>query len=374
MTRRIHICHVTLGHNPTDDRIFHKEAHSLAKLGYDVTIIAPAREVLDEKDGIKFVLFQEKGFFHNILQAYRLARRQHADVYHYHDFDFLLAAILWKYKFGRKIIYDAHETIFWLFMESSRRPLAIRLPLAILAQIIEWANVFFADRVITVTPWIAEGFKRFRKNVTLIYNFPQAELFRLPDTSDKNKPIILYHGHISPTRNIEMMIESMKYVHAEFPSARLVFIGDIDERYSRQLTNFISLRKLTDVIEVHPAIPFDQIPKLVASATIGLSSMNSGEALKRSIQIKPFEFMAAGIPVLGCRIPSIEQFVERTGAGIIIDPLTAENLGRQISILLANDQLRHEMGSRGKRAVAEKFNWRSMEVEIEELYRYLWER
>lgn len=374
MTRRIHICHVTLGHNPTDDRIFHKEAHSLVKLGYDVTIIAPAREVIDEKDGVKFVLFPEKGFFHNILRGYLLARDQHADVYHYHDFDFLLAAILWKYKFGRKIIYDAHETIFWLFMESSRRSLAIRFPLAVIAQTVEWLNVIFADQVITVTPWIAEGFKRFRKNVTLIYNFPQAELFRLPDTSDKKKPTILYHGYISPTRNIEMMIESMKYVHADFPSARLVFIGDINERYSRQLTNFISFRKLTDVIEVRPAIPFDQIPKLLASAMIGLSSMSTGEALRRSIQIKPFEFMAAGVPVLGCRVPSIEQFVERTGAGIIIDPLTAENLGRQISILLANDQLRHEMGSRGKTVVAEKFNWRSMEIEIEELYRHLLER
>jgi len=38
---RIKVCHLTVTHSETDNRIFQNECKSLAKEGYDITIIVP---------------------------------------------------------------------------------------------------------------------------------------------------------------------------------------------------------------------------------------------------------------------------------------------------------------------------------------------
>jgi len=92
--------------------------------------------------------------------------------------------------------------------------------------------------------------------------------------------------------------------------------------------------------------------------------MMPNESFKRSIQIKPFEFMCVGIPVLGCRVPSTEIFIEKTGSGMLVDPPTAENLGKTVNYLLKNPKVMEQMGKHGKKAVSEKYNWLAMEERL----------
>jgi len=107
---------------------------------------------------------------------------------------------------------------------------------------------------------------------------------------------------------------------------------------------------------------------LIQSATLGLSSMMPNESFKRSIQIKPFEFMCLGIPVLGCRVPSTEMYIEQTGSGMLVDPPAAENLGAIIIDLLSHPDIMQQMGERGRQAVREQFNWSKMKEPLFKIY------
>ena len=53
----IHICMLTGTHTPFDARIFHKESKSLRKFGYEVTLVAPSEEIIEDcdRDGIHLV-------------------------------------------------------------------------------------------------------------------------------------------------------------------------------------------------------------------------------------------------------------------------------------------------------------------------------
>jgi len=365
------IVHIALGHNPTDDRIFFKEARSLVKMGYQVTIVAPDREQVTEKDGVRFVRYKETNYWRNLLSAYRAARELRADIYHLHEFELIPFGIWLKYKYRRKVIYDAHETIFWYFIDFSKRSLLIKLPLAIIAQMLEWLGAGFLDWVIAVTPRVAEGFKFFQKRITLIYNYPLTDVFNLSRNTNTERPIILFHGQIVPGRNIELMIKAMAHVNPQVPNARLVIVGHISDWYRQQLESLVTKLNLRNAVEFQPAIRHEQVPMLISTASIGLSSMMPNESYKRSIQVKPFEFMAMGIPVLGCRVPSIETYVEKTGAGIIIDPLTPANLGTQICNLLSNPTLRLKLGQQGRLVVQTQFNWSKMEPVLAQIYKEL---
>ena len=83
------VCHVTSVHPPEDVRIFQKECVSLARAGYDVTLVQQGGDY--EKDGVHILGFGDiaPNRFQRMLmtawRAYRRALEADADVYHLHD-------------------------------------------------------------------------------------------------------------------------------------------------------------------------------------------------------------------------------------------------------------------------------------------------
>jgi glycosyltransferase involved in cell wall biosynthesis len=363
------ICHITVGHSPLDDRIFYKECSSLAKIYNDVTIIAPNDIQLEPKNRVKFVTFPKLGLFSNLKTAYKKAVEVDADIYHIHEFELLPYALMLKFKYGKKIIHDAHETIYYYFTEFSRRSRFLTVPVGAIAQAIEWFCSIFVDQVITVTPWVAKGFKPFNKNLDLIYNYPLLAHFNMDKNVEKTEtPLILYPGQISTARNIDIMVKSMLFVKQKFPKAKLLLLGNTTPWFKDDLDRVLNENNLHDVVEIKAPIPYSEIPDLMKSATIGLASMAPNESFKRSIQIKPFEFMCAGIPVVAARVPSTEIYVEKSNAGVLIDDPTPESIADGIMKLLSNPDLISEMGINGKRAVTENFNWSKEEIKLYNIY------
>ena len=116
----VKICILTTVHPPFDIRIFHKEAKSLVKFGYDVTLIAQnnRNEVVDR---IKIIaLPKPKNRSMRILgltwRVFYLALRQHADIYHFHDTELMPIGILLKLK-GKKLYIMSLKIMRKYFME-----------------------------------------------------------------------------------------------------------------------------------------------------------------------------------------------------------------------------------------------------------------
>ena len=83
------ICILTSVHHPFDTRIFHKEAKSLVKAGYDVTLVAQ-HDKDETVDGIRIVSLPKpknrlERMTITVCLAYRKALKIDADIYHFHD-------------------------------------------------------------------------------------------------------------------------------------------------------------------------------------------------------------------------------------------------------------------------------------------------
>jgi len=370
MSKTVKVVHITLGHNPTDDRIFYKEARSLAERGYQVTIVAPDREKINEKDGVHFMLFKESNYWRNLLNAYRTALELRADIYHLHEFELLPFALWLKYKYRRKVIYDAHESVFWFFMDFSRRSLFIRVLSGFIAQSLEYLCIRATDYLITVTPWVESHLRPFHPKRAIVYNYPLVDFFTVK--SEKTvELVILYHGQIIPGRNIELMINAIKIVRKTIPNVLLRLVDSGARWYRATLDRMITESGLEKNVEIRPSVPYARIPALVSQSVIGLAAMQLNESYRRSIQVKPFEFMAMGVPVLGANVPSISKYVVESGAGLIINPLTPENLASQMIYLLQNPDARELMGTCGRQAVREKYNWNVTLPVLLKVYREL---
>ena len=78
------------------------------------------------------------------------------------------------------------------------------------------------------------------------------------------------------------------------------------------------------------------------------------------------EAMAAGMPVAlspGCNL----DVVEKSGAGYVVDA-TKDSFAEKLRELLRDDRLRREMGSRGRRLVAERYSPEVVVARLEGVY------
>ena len=85
----IKVCHVTSVHPRNDIRIFRKECVSLARAGYEVTLVQQGES--GEQDGVHLLGFgavetsRLKRMTQGAKKAYMLAKTVDADIYHLHD-------------------------------------------------------------------------------------------------------------------------------------------------------------------------------------------------------------------------------------------------------------------------------------------------
>ena len=184
MSRKV--CILTTVHPPFDTRIFHKQAKTLARAGYDVTLIAQ-HDGDRVVEGVRVIgLPKPHNRFTRIFgltwRAFRLALRQRADVYHFHDPELLPAGALLKLFTKAKVIYDVHENVPKQILNKAWLPSWSRRLVALAYMLIERGLLPFIDEIIIAEDSYIENY-RDRKNVVAIRNDPLLpRAVKRPDT------------------------------------------------------------------------------------------------------------------------------------------------------------------------------------------------
>src|SRR4030042_4514420 len=160
---QIKVCHLSSGHSVFDGRIFHKEAKTLAKAGYEVILIAQ-HDKEEVVDGVRIVpLPKTKSRFKRmttiVWKLFRLALREKADVYHFYEPQLIPTGIILKLFKRAYVIYDVHED-HRLILVKHYIPKWLRKPVSWIVNRIESFSARRFDAVVTPTQPITERFSR----------------------------------------------------------------------------------------------------------------------------------------------------------------------------------------------------------------------
>ena len=267
---KIRVCILTTVHPPFDTRIFHKQAKTLVREGYDVTLIAQWSK--DEiVDGVKIVALHTPRnrltrVFGLSWRAFRLALHQKADIYHFHDPELLLTGVLLKLFTRGRVIYDVHEDLPKQILNKQWIPLFLRRITAGCAKLTEMVCSRLVDRIVVATPAIARRFLKSR--TVLVQNFPKmGELVGDKTTAYKKRPhVAVYVGGISRIRGLEEMVRAVGLL-PDKAGVRLVLAGSFSppelENDVQQLTGW----KRVDYLGWQSR---EGVKKLLSEARVGL--------------------------------------------------------------------------------------------------------
>lgn len=212
------VCVLTSVHDVFDTRIFHKQAKSLIKYGYDVTLIAQ-HDKEEEKEGIKIKpikrpLNRFERVFILSWELFRKAKKENAEIYHFHDPELLPVAVMLKLFTRKKVIYDVHEHYPNAILSKYWIPKPLRIVVKYLFEIQERLLVPMIDAVIFTTPIVGQRYLNMGITTVRVENFPLVEMLDNVNGNqvERDGKTVVYVGLMSQIRGILQLITAFAEV------------------------------------------------------------------------------------------------------------------------------------------------------------------
>lgn len=368
--KRRHVVHLTSVHQRYDTRIFIKQCRSLAKAGFDVSLIVAdgkGDEVTD--DGINIhdvgtLPGRLNRIFRTTRRVYARAESLNADLYQFHDPELFPTGLKLR-RHKKVVIFDSHEDVpKQMLGKPYLNAQLLKLVAFIFAKYEAWA-VRRLSATIGATPHIAKKFSAMSVHTVNVNNFPQiGELENSVPWSDKEDEIC-YVGGIAAIRGVIPLITSLELTRCK---ARLNLVGDFSEEGTERTAMTLSGWRL---VNRHGFLHREGVRDILARSVAGVVNFLP---LPNHIDAQPnkmFEYMAAGVPIIASDFPLWREIILGSNCGVCIDPSDPGAISAAIDKFVGNKKLAEQMGQNGKRAVLDTYNWQMEEPKLIKLYQDL---
>ena len=277
---------------------------------------------------------------------------------HCNDYNTMWVGVAARLIGGTAIIYDSHE----LWVDRNGRPEPRWWLLAC-----EFLFVRCAHRTITASPGYAEIMaRRYRiQPPTVIRNIPAdgpVDRSPLPKVGagwtdppeDGTGPVAVYVGALTSGRGLEISIRAL----AEVPDVRLRLVGPSHDTYRAELAALARREGVTDRVELPGAVRPEQVVDAIREASVGLVLIQPiCLSYRLSLPNKLFEYVTAGIPVLGSDLPSIGPLINEYRIGLVAQHDEVGDVSAKLSAMVQPE--RNREFRRAVHAAAGRLRWES---------------
>ena len=368
--RQTKVCILTSVHIPFDGRVFHKEAKSLAKAGYEVVLIA-RHDKAETVDGVRIVPLPEpKNRFQRMTsllwRLFRLALREKARVYHFHDPELITVGLLLKL-YRKKVIWDVHEHYPNSIMDKFWISPGLRRCASRAFDLFERAVVRFFDYVIYTTPFVGARYRKLKDRSGPIENYPIVELSKTVAGEPQEK--IIYLGAMSRIRGLVETMEAFSLVVRRHPSWELDLVGLCrPASFEDELKALANERGIEANVKFIAWVPYDDKERLSAQAAMGIITYLPYANNTSCLPNKLFDYMLVGLPVIASDFPLYREVVEPNRCGLIVAPDRPEQIAEAMTYLIEHPEEARAMGENGRRAVLERYNWERESRKLVRIY------
>jgi glycosyltransferase involved in cell wall biosynthesis len=230
-----------------------------------------------------------------------------------------------------------------------------------------------ADALIAISRFTREGLLRLCPQPRRLVNIPngvdlEAFVESPPRPSEIDAAIrpgeyVLFLGRLKQRKGVDVLLQALK----EFPareSARLVIAGDGEERQALERQS--ALGGLGNRVRfVGPIFGPGKVYLLQNALCTVVPSR-----LPDAFPLVVLESYAAGTPVLGTRVPGLDDLIQADRTGWLVAPDSPRELSEVLKRIFSNPARARRLGEQA-RSIAPDFSWRTIALRHVHLYQTL---
>jgi glycosyltransferase involved in cell wall biosynthesis len=204
------------------------------------------------------------------------------------------------------------------------------------------------------------------KRLAVAYNCPSLREVRSIQRRPHSPELVLwYHGSIGPKRLPKNIIRALSRARV---SVRLEIAGYETLSGKGYIAHIMSLAAelgISNYVRFHGALCREQLFEQSCRADVGLVLLANdfGEPMVGA-SVKPFDYMACGLPLLVNGTPEWKSFFEAAGVAISCDPESADDIARAITWMHDNPEARITMGKKGQKMIRTVWNYETQFAQV----------
>jgi glycosyltransferase involved in cell wall biosynthesis len=284
--------------------------------------------------------------------------RYNPNAVHACDLDTVLPCLLYKTIFRKKLVFDVCDRYAMAYISPKLKTIYS------IVNLLEEKCVTKADVLITVSEKLLSSFRAKPERVSVIMNCSDYNSHRIDSWKKINNQresfTLLYLGKIVRDRGLEEISKAMEGLN----KVELIIAGHIVDK--ELLEALVKLPK----IRYNGLLKYQETINLIYNSDVLMVLYDPKVPNNRfSYSNKLFEAMMCGLPIITNVSSDIVK--DEVDCGIVVDYDDINQIKSAIITLRNDPELRKKLASNGRQAFLQKYNWKSMESKLFEIYQSL---
>ena len=284
------------------------------------------------------------------------------------DLDMLPMAVLGKFFFRTRLVYDVHE--HWPLMEYNQSK-----PLGVFTDYLENLLLPAVDGVVTISDMLGSRYNKSGKDTTVLRTAPFLEDVNKLNFTPRDKireelgvksdnVLIGYMGSLMPDKGIEMMVESFSELYKQNPETkiRFIIIGG-PAKFLSELKDLGVKLGGDKIITFKDFVKHEEIHNYFGALDLSIIQYSSVPWANLAMAHKIIEGFAYGVPVIVKNFKERSDFVRRHKSGFVFSDAEPKMVAKAISSLV-DSKLIPKLGRNAKREFENVLCW---EKQVDEL-------
>ena len=274
-------------------------------------------------------------------------------VVHAFDLDTVVPCYVYKKLFRKKLVFDIVDRYGMTFIPKKFNNLCSMVNL-----FEEWFSKR-SDILMTLSQNVLNSFSNKPNKTSVILNCPE-DYTKKRDTRHGDYFILGYSGDIMKGRGLEQIVTAI----TDLKNVKLYIYGPIvDKKLFDEITalNNVEYKGFLRILD-------DYHEAIISTDAIIAIYTKQNPSHEITMHNKTLEAMMGGIPIITNLSP---ELVKEIGFGIVVEYDNVEQIRTAIARLRDDAELRNRLGSNGRKAFLEKYNWGIMERKLHGVYENL---
>ncbi|MCC7365400.1 MAG: glycosyltransferase [Dehalococcoidia bacterium] len=231
-----------------------------------------------------------------------------------------------------------------------------------------------ADAIVTASPHERELLERYYgASPARMHTIPcgvDLDLFQPRDRRDcrqrlglaQDAPVLLWVGRLEKLKGVDILVSAV--AELEMKDVTLLIVGGDEhaEGLKAELLAQAEREGIAGAIRFEGAVPHDELPAYYCAADVCVVP-----SYYESFGLVAVEAMACGTPVVASRVGGLVSTVVDGVTGYLIPWRCPGPFAEKLGVLLENPELRANF-SRAARTSMERFRWRTVGLQVAQLY------
>jgi glycosyltransferase involved in cell wall biosynthesis len=292
----------------------------------------------------------------NAWRLYRLVVAERPDACVCHEPDSWLVGLLAKRRLGTRLMVDLREVY------TDRASAFPRLLRSLVARSTEMVIRFLAGRsdgIIHVSPHRAEHYRLGHPHSVVVHHRCDPSLFvgvtpKRPQTLE-GRVVLIHAGPLRPNYAATEILTALEIAGTSAPELVLLVVGGSPA--TQPLASLVDRLQGSGRLVVWPYVPRGEVAALIKGADVGLSLVLPVDVTHRlASPTKLFEYMEAGLPVIGSDVPEIHDVLTEWKCGVLVDAAKPDDIASAF-VRLANDAALRKVLAENSRIAAGRLGW-----------------